>query len=312
MTAVLGAGMSGLSAAFYALKYPKLGNIVVLEASSRVGGWIRSHQSPSGIIYEKGPRTVRVRGPLGKCALELIGKLQLTDKLCLNEQNRITELLREDLMTRAENERWAAWGLQGGLEQLPQNLANHLCMHEVDIKMEHKCEKIYFKPNCVELVVNGETKKYNRVISSLPAKNLADLLTEQHCRLSEELRAIPTVTVAVVNLQFDGDILPQKSFGVLVPPKEKLPVLGIIFDTHTISQNSSTVLTVMMGGAWFNTYFGNSPSEEHLLNVAVEHVKRMLRIQVDPVDSDISILKDCIAQYVVEFHSHCVAPLTLA
>lgn len=55
----------------------------------------------------------------------------------------------------------------------------------------------------------------------------------------------------------------------------------------------------MMGGAWFNTYFGNSPSEEHLLNVAVEHVKRMLRIQVDPVDSDISILKDCIAQYVV-------------
>lgn len=55
----------------------------------------------------------------------------------------------------------------------------------------------------------------------------------------------------------------------------------------------------MMGGAWFDKYFGNSVTNEQFLSTAVTHTKNILNIQEDPVESDVAVLKDCIPQYVV-------------
>lgn len=55
----------------------------------------------------------------------------------------------------------------------------------------------------------------------------------------------------------------------------------------------------MMGGAWFEKYFGNDPTKEHILTVAVNETKRILDIDEDPIDYDVDILKDCIPQHVV-------------
>lgn len=55
----------------------------------------------------------------------------------------------------------------------------------------------------------------------------------------------------------------------------------------------------MMGGAWFEANFGNNPTKEHLLSVAVRHVQSILNIESPPVTHNVAILRDCIPQYVV-------------
>ncbi|XP_011156214.1 protoporphyrinogen oxidase [Solenopsis invicta] len=435
MTVILGGGISGLSAAYYAVNDARLSSVVLLEASSRLGGWVRSRKSQNGAIFEQGPRTVRTAGLAGKNTLNLIEDLQLNDKLIhiglhhpaagnrliymdnalhrlpnslmgifktsslldrplINRiwtdlrapkvskedesiysfiQRRVGQDIADNLISplicgicagdareisvnfllkslfeaeqkhgsivkgllanqlkkmfskseskdnaakkkdnaddesaarpltlveRAQKERWLLWGLQGGLEQLPQALTDNLKKQRVNIQTEKRCEKLTFKSDRVELLVNGEPQEYSRVISSLSAKDLAKLLQEQHPTLSAEMRAIPTVTVGVVNLEFQGNVLPLQAFGFLVPPKENLSLLGILFDS-CIFPESSTVLTVMMGGAWFEKHFGLNPSEEQLLTTAINHTKNILQIEEEPVAHNVAVLKDCIPQHVV-------------
>ncbi|KAK2575775.1 hypothetical protein KPH14_007160 [Odynerus spinipes] len=426
MTVVLGGGMAGLSAAYYALKNPKLGPLTVLEASNRLGGWIQSHELPKGIIFEKGPRTIRCLDLGGKNTLNLLDDLQLADKIipikadhpsatnrmiyaknrlhllpnsarslmepntllkrplasilikdfkapkvvkddeslysftarrlgtdiadyiispmicgiCAGDakeisvnflmkplfeaeqqygsiakgvfmnackgkyfQSKDSKINLSNLAKKAHSENWVVWSLKGGLEQLPRLLGNNLHTKGVDIQLNSHCEKIFFHPDHVELTVNGEVRKCSHVISGLPAKTLAKLLEEQHPELAAQLNKIPMVTVAVVNLQFPDKILPIEAFGFLVPPKENKPILGVIFDSCVFPQDSSTVLTVMMGGAWFEQYFGKNPSNEHLLDIAIKEVKNILNVKKDPIAYNVAILKDLSL-------SHCVALLT--
>ena len=55
----------------------------------------------------------------------------------------------------------------------------------------------------------------------------------------------------------------------------------------------------MMGGAWFEKYFGQCSTKEHLLSVAKNQLNRILKINKDPVEHDVAILKDSIPQYVI-------------
>ena len=55
----------------------------------------------------------------------------------------------------------------------------------------------------------------------------------------------------------------------------------------------------MMGGAWFDKYFGSNLSNEHFLSTAVDQIKNILNINEDPIEHDVAVLKDCIPQYVV-------------
>ena len=55
----------------------------------------------------------------------------------------------------------------------------------------------------------------------------------------------------------------------------------------------------MMGGAWYEKYFGACSTQEHLLSVALNQVKSILNIKEEPIASNVAILKDCIPQYLV-------------
>ena len=368
MTAVLGGGLSGLSAAFYALENPKLGSVVVLEASNRLGGWISTKKSPSGAIFEQGPRTVRPQGPAGQNTLQLVDEMKLSNKIhpipithpaairrliymdkqlhpipfnlksffiqtppfkrplykvvwndvtapsiqkddeslysfierrlgadiadyiispmicgiCAGDAKQISVhflmssvfeaaqkhgsifrgILKENIINNflkspqlhktnpsenkhmgsaelSQKSKWAVWGLEGGLEQLPQALANNLFSKNVHIHLGTECKELTFKSDYIEVRTGGDTKKYKRVVSSLPAKVLAPLVVNQHPQLAVELEAIPSVTVALVNLEFSEKVLSEEAFGFLVPPCEELPILGVIFDSCIFPQKST-------------------------------------------------------------------------
>lgn len=72
--AVLGGGISGLSSAYYLLKSgaEKLSQVILIEASNRVGGWIDTKRFDDGVIFELGPKSVRPVGMNGMNSLALV------------------------------------------------------------------------------------------------------------------------------------------------------------------------------------------------------------------------------------------------
>ncbi|GAB5583755.1 protoporphyrinogen oxidase isoform X2 [Prionailurus iriomotensis] len=68
---VLGGGISGLAASYHLSRAPCPPKVVLVEASERLGGWIRSVRGPGGAIFELGPRGIRPAGALGARTLLL-------------------------------------------------------------------------------------------------------------------------------------------------------------------------------------------------------------------------------------------------
>ncbi|KAL7315995.1 oxygen-dependent protoporphyrinogen oxidase [Mucor circinelloides] len=95
--AVLGGGISGLSAAYYLARLaPASTKIVLIEGKDRLGGWIHSRRVAPGkysrdkvpqlsnekdsILFEAGPRSLRPEGPNGAILLEMIQNLDLNNE----------------------------------------------------------------------------------------------------------------------------------------------------------------------------------------------------------------------------------------
>ena len=62
--AVVGGGITGLTAALYAKDAFKNANVTVYEAGSRVGGWLQSKYvdvKDGTVLFEQGPRSLRTK-----------------------------------------------------------------------------------------------------------------------------------------------------------------------------------------------------------------------------------------------------------
>lgn len=205
------------------------------------------------------------------------------------------------LSSQCKTEKWSVYTFQEGMETLPKALENALRKTDnVDIHLNSLCQEVQFNDEGVKLILsNGQQYDSDHLVSSIPAKKLGQLVQKQHPKLAAKLRNIKTVTVGVVNLQYKGNLISKPGFGFLVPPKENLPILGVIYDSCAQGYEDKTVLTVMMGGYWFNELFGAHVSEENLFEIAKSNVKNILKIPQEPVQFRVSILKNCIPQYIV-------------
>jgi len=204
---------------------------------------------------------------------------------------------KSDLARLAKSEKWAVWGLEGGLETLTEALAQHLKEKGVEIFTEAQVQNITFKGGTC-IVNSGSSLTCDKLTLALPSFAAATLTNDISPELSDALAEIPYVDVAVVNLEFKGDILKEEGFGFLVPSNQPQPILGCIFDTCTFKQGRRTILTVMMGGAWFNSLL-KGKSELEIETLALETVSKVLNFKEQPVRSKTMILKQCIAQYTV-------------
>lgn len=440
--AVLGGGMAGLAAAHYLGQLRILPRVVLMEASHRLGGWVSSTTYPDKVVFEHGPRTLRVMGNAGMNTLALAEDLGLTDKVvsisyshpsaknrmllvdgklhklpnslktlftksppfskplalsalrdmrapkvinndeslysfvnrrfgsevakyaidpmsrgifagnakelsvnCIArrlhdvEQKHGTvlvgllkdrkyaakldpDLQNYELVKKAKKEKWSVWSVTGGLENLVTALEKNVTENNVDIKKNTPLKAIVRSGD--KLVIQTEQKELevNRVISCLPSNVMSAMIQPISPKLGNLLSSIPYVTVGIVNLEFPGHLIDEPGFGYLVPSSEPNRILGVIYDTCTFPQGDRTILTVMMGGYWFKDLFGDAPSLESLLDVAVSEVQQSLKIKAKPTRHHVRILRDCIPQYVVG-HSDVVSnarklikdlklPLTLA
>ena len=72
--------MSGLTAAWNLARKNKKIKVVLLEASQRVGGWVRSTKTRQGGIFELGPRGLVFSTAGGKTTLSMVRERD--SKLC--------------------------------------------------------------------------------------------------------------------------------------------------------------------------------------------------------------------------------------
>ncbi|KAL7273144.1 oxygen-dependent protoporphyrinogen oxidase [Rhizina undulata] len=84
--AVIGGGITGLSAAWYLTKFAPSVSVTLYEKSSRLGGWLNSKQVESEhgtILFEQGPRTLRPWTIAGLVTIDMIRQLNLEDQLVI-------------------------------------------------------------------------------------------------------------------------------------------------------------------------------------------------------------------------------------
>lgn len=92
---------------------------------------------------------------------------------------------------------------------------------------------------------NSEIFEADHVISSLSSIDLTKILPKNYTKLKDLLHKIPAVSVAVVNLEFKGNVLSNEGFGYLVPSCELMQVLGVVFDSCVFDNGrGNTKLTV--------------------------------------------------------------------
>uniref|UniRef100_A0A8C2IA30 Protoporphyrinogen oxidase n=1 Tax=Cyprinus carpio TaxID=7962 RepID=A0A8C2IA30_CYPCA len=241
------------------------------------------------------------------------------------------KVVPSDLAKKASTESWTQWSLKRGMQAFPEALEDTLKRRErVELHHHAKVKSLNMNSEGWEIKLDdGVSLKADHVISTLPASELASVLPPAAQPLLEELRAIALVTVAVVNLEYEGFILPVTGFGHLVPSSEDPGLLGVVYDSvpfpqHNRSGGLTTRLTVMMGGAWFEQTFGHpdSVTKQTLLDRATQAVTSHLGVNSQPVWSYVGLLKNCIPQYHLghwkrlekmrQYISNHNLPLTLA
>eukprot|EP00808_Paulinella_micropora_P013105 g35579.t1 len=180
-----------------------------------------------------------------------------------------------------------------------------------------------------------EWERFDYVCSTLSAQILASLLSLEHCpvappadmtvseltkQLVEVLREDSqsgAATVWVVNMGWkNGQVLPAalKGFGLLVPTKQKLEILGISFDScifpeqqpvqAAAAQGPQTRLTVMLGGAR-HPWLCELP-EASIFSRALSALELCFGSKVPAPDVYLcSLQRDCIPQYSLH-HTHRV------
>lgn len=219
------------------------------------------------------------------------------------------------LVKKSVQEKWAVFSFDGGVQRLPDRLCTELKENyssAIELMPDTEVTNLTFTENKVMIsadkadadLSSSLNLQVDHVFSSIPAFKLASLLSG-HEELKSTLKAIPTVHMAVVSLQFDREVLPKvvHGFGFLVPLKENSPILGVTFDSCIFQSEASqgTKLTVMLGGYRFKELFGEPETvdPEHLKQIALGALKSYLKIQVEPVHHLVSIHQNCIAQYTL-------------
>ncbi|XP_072354403.1 protoporphyrinogen oxidase-like isoform X6 [Scyliorhinus torazame] len=307
---VIGAGISGLAACLRLSSAANVSKIILLEASGHLGGWLQTTRTQEGAIFEHGPRGVRPMGIAGKNTLQMVTDLGLDN-----------DVLPVTYGNEDSRNRYVFVG--GKLCKLPSGFRTPFSTHPpfsqpiiVSLLREPFIRRGKDQDESVhsfigrrfgkEVQLDGGTVNADHIFSSVPAKVLSRVLPPIWEPLCESLRKIASVSVAVVNLEYEGLVLPVSGFGHLIPSHESSEILGVVYDSCSFPQQDrvgppTTRLTVMMGGSWFQESFGDPDTvpQGHLLQRALDTVQNHLGITQKPLQSISKVHKDCIPQYTL-------------
>lgn len=195
--------------------------------------------------------------------------------------------------------KYAIYYLKDGMEILSKTLVEHLqTLPNVELIRQEIIQKLDFQENQVELSTRSK-KKYqvDHVISALPAYELAKLIDGDILR--SRLNQIPFVNMIVINLLYQReDIFPKEAFGYLIPSREHSHLLGVLFDScirhPTDKDKRGSHLTVMLGGVWFDEFRLGECTDEQLMNIVKDELKKQMNLDEKPLVYSIQRLNQAI------------------
>jgi len=193
--------------------------------------------------------------------------------------------------------------LKGGMEALIAQLEKNL-NQEMRFGSPVKRLHIEDREGSVELA-NGEFLHADAICLSVPAKALAAMLhssaNSRAQNIAQQLNAIPTAPLAVVNVGYRQQVLQKNGFGHLIPSKAKEEILGIIWDSSAFPEQSQgrdeTRLTVMIGGAHMPHF--HRCEEKDFVSIALRGIQKQLGIEQYPDAMAVKISPEAIPQYQV-------------
>jgi len=361
--AILGGGISGLSAAWYARKKYPNAEISLLEKKDRLGGWIQTSQE-NGFLFEQGPRTFAANR--SSHLLELIEATGLSSQLIFSDPCAdrrflfwkgklrsaasflpmlILPLIREPFISKGHGEDESIYDFAA--RRLGPKIANTLIdamalgifagdIHKLSIR---SCFPFLYKweQERGSLVLGAffsqfSNKKKRRkglltlhsgmgtLIEELALQSRADIRFETTVETIRHdgvvangafypadlvVSALNGSTIGqitglwrdfyeadlwIVHLAYDGDCLPKKGFGYLVPTQEGENLLGMIWDSAIFPQQSlsgKTRVTLMM--------------REGSVEEATAVMKRHLGVDAAPIFTSAHLAKAAIPQFYVGY-----------
>lgn len=211
------------------------------------------------------------------------------------------------LVQRSIKENWGVFTFKGGIQTLPDTLAENLATNYADNVRLCPSTKVVaidsIRSKAVKIQTsNNETLQVDHIFSTVLASDLANMLPAADERLKSLLTAIPSIHMGVVSFAFDRSLLPPNyGFGFLVPSNQKSNILGITFDSCILPHSGLTIVTVMLGGHSFLDLFGppDQVEHDHLLEVSRQALIDYLNIDCPPLETNVSVHTNCIPQYIV-------------
>lgn len=158
---------------------------------------------------------------------------------------------------------------------------------------------------------SGKAEPYDKVISTLPAKQLAKITGSELPTLSE----FHSVTIMTVNIWYPREDLVPYGIGYLIPgsvPFEENPerALGVFFDSCVgigrsrealgphVTPEPGTKVFVLMGGHYYDGT--QPPSEGQAIDQAKALLERQLGIPRDtPCHASARLARECLPQHNV-------------
>lgn len=144
----------------------------------------------------------------------------------------------------------ALFTLQGGVENLIKVLIAKVKCH---IAYGQKALAVQRTSLNWEVVTQGKVWHADAVFIALPPFEAARVLQGASPEAAKDLSEIPSISITSVLVGFSQDVLRYEGFGYLVGAKEKLPILGAVFDSKTFGdvEKKQTRLTLMLKGSGY-------------------------------------------------------------
>ncbi len=176
-------------------------------------------------------------GIYGATAEDLVLQLTLPRLRPVIGQSLLARMLSSD-----KSEKREVVALKGGMQALIDAVSDDLQRRfNVKLHLNHRVNSL------------GELNVYDSVMICTPSTQAAEIFATEHPRLSSALQSInysSLVSVAVFVASKDLKRIPR-GLGVLIPPKESSPLLGILFSSSCFPDRAEPgfeLLTIIMGG----------------------------------------------------------------
>ena len=132
---------------------------------------------------------------------------------------------------------------------------------------------------------SGGTVDAADVVIASPAWNATSLLRPLDAELASVVASIPSAPVAVVGLGFRAEDVQhlRRGFGFLIPGREKLPILGTLFDSWVFPSRApegKVLLRTMIGGA--RDPGAVEETDTQLTDRALDTLRQLLNLRGDP------------------------------